>query len=99
MPRYEETRTYGARTSADCFEVAKQALPEAGFDVWKTRPIAWLVLSRRKEDADTIHANVSCLAAGRMTLAMGADTASEEALKAYAHQIFSACEARLSKKP
>ena len=95
MARYEEARTFANRSSADCFAAAEKALPAAGFEVWKTRPIAWLVLSRRQAGTDVINANISCLAAGRMTLSIGGDSASEEDLKKYAGEIFSACEARL----
>jgi hypothetical protein len=95
MARYEETRTFANRSSADCFAAAAKALPAAGFEVWKTRSIAWLVLSRRTVGADLINANISCMVAGRMTLAIGGDTTSEEDLKNFAREIFSACEAQL----
>jgi hypothetical protein len=94
MARYEETRTYAGRSSAECFAAAQKALPQAGFEVWKVRPIAWLVLSRHKEGTGTINANVSCLVAGRVTLAMGGDQASEETLKHWAGQIFEKFEAQ-----
>jgi hypothetical protein len=95
MARFEETRTYANRSSAECFAAVQKALPKAGFEVWKTRPIAWLVLSRRKEGTDTLTANISCLVPGRMTVAMSADTASEDVLKNHARQIFLECEAQL----
>ncbi len=95
MAHYEETRTYPNRSSAACFAAAEEALPQAGFSVWKKRPIAWLVLSRRKEGSEVINANISCLVAGRVTLAMGGDQYTQEALRQYAGQIFEKFEAQL----
>lgn len=88
MARYEESRTYPNASSAVCFAAAEKALPLAGFPIWKTRQIAWLVLSQRKEGAEIINGNISCLTPGKVTLAMGGDHASEETLKQYAIQIF-----------
>ena len=95
MAHYEENRTYPNWTSAACFAAAEKSLPQAGFSVWKTRPIAWLVLARRKDGSEVVNANVSCLMAGRVTLAMGSDQASQESLKQYAGQIFEKFEAQL----
>lgn len=95
MAHYEETRTYANWSSEACFAAAQKSLPQAGFTVWKVRPIAWLVLAKRKEDAETINGNISCLVAGRVTLAMGGDHTSEETLKHYAGQIFEKFEAQL----
>ncbi len=95
MAHYEETRTYPNWSSAACFAAAEKSLPQAGFSVWKTRRIAWLVLARRKEGSDVINANISCLVAGRVTLAMGCDRYAQEALRQYAGQIFEKYEAEL----
>jgi hypothetical protein len=95
MAHYEETRTYANCSSAACFAAAKESLPQAGFPIWKTRPIAWLVLAQHKEGEETINGNISCLVAGRVTLAMGGDRASEETLKQYAGQIFEKFETQL----
>ena len=95
MAHYEETRTYPNWSSEACFAAAQKSLPLAGFPVWKTRPIAWLVLAQRKEGAETINGNISCLVAGRVTLARGGDQTSEATLKHYAGQIFEKLEAQL----
>jgi hypothetical protein len=95
MAHYEESRTYPNRSSAECFAAADKALPQAGFPIFKRRPIAWLVLGQRKEGAEIISGNISCLMAGRVTLAMGGDQTPQETLKQYAGQIFEKFEAEL----
>jgi hypothetical protein len=95
MAHYEEIRNYPNWSSEACFAAAKASLPQAGFAVWKIRPIAWLVLAQHKEGDETINGNISCLMAGRVTLAMGGDNTSVDILKHYAGQIFEKFEAEL----
>jgi hypothetical protein len=95
MAHYEETRNYPNATSATCFAAAEKSLPLAGFTVWKTRPIAWLVLARHKEGSQVVSANVSCPVAGRVTLAMGSEQVPQESLRQYAVWIFERLEAQL----
>ncbi len=94
MARYEESRTYSNSTD-DCFAAIRAALPEAGFTVWKTRPIAWLALGKRSTAEDTISANMSARPGGRVTLAMSGDHTSEDMIQNLAQQVWAALENKL----
>lgn len=97
MARHEETRSYPHMSSDQCFQAAEKALPLAGFEVYKTRPIAWLVLSKHMDGIDTVNANMMARPGGTVTLSIGGDKFNEEAIRAYAQKIFEVYESVLLK--
>ena len=42
------------------YKQANQAFRNTGFDVWKERPLAWLVMAKLVDEQGTIQANAAC---------------------------------------
>jgi hypothetical protein len=95
MPKMTETRTYANKSADDCFVAANAALPKAGFEVWKTRKIGWLVMANCEDPRGTMKANIASHPGAVVTLALSGEGVSEEALRAVAEDIFVAFEAEL----
>ena len=95
MARYQESRTYPRQSPDTCFAVAQTALRAAGFEVWKTRPIAWLALGTQKLPGDTVNANMMARSGGQVTLSIGGDYTPPEVINSLAQAIFTAFEAGL----
>jgi len=88
LARYQESRTYPKKSADDCFAVAQTALQAAGFEVWKTRPIAWLALGKQKLPGDTVNANMMARPDGQVTLSIGGDYTPPEIITSLAQAIF-----------
>jgi hypothetical protein len=95
MSKVTETRTYEGKSADDCFVAAKAALPKAGFKVWKTREIGWLVMADREEAGGTVRANFASRPGAVTTLALSGEETPEETLSTIADEIFAAFEAEL----
>jgi hypothetical protein len=42
------------------YKQANQAFRNTGFEVWKERPLAWLVMAKLVDEQGTIQANAAC---------------------------------------
>lgn len=98
MSKFQESRTYAGKTADDCYAAAEKILPEVGFEVWKRRPMAWLLQAKRKQAEGSIDANLVCrLGANTMViLTLSSNTISQEVLKSIAEEIFSMLETQLN---
>jgi hypothetical protein len=97
MAKLQETSAFTGRTAEAAFAAAEAALPEVGFEVWKRRPMAWLLLARATLPEGLVEASVACRpAAGAMvTVALSSATAPDGVLKAMADQVISAMATEL----
>lgn len=97
MAKFQESRTFVGTSADGCYAAADAALLEVGFEVWKKRPMAWLLLARRNLPEGPIEANIGCRPGVKALVAvtLSGDAVSKESLKPIAEQIFSAIAVRL----
>jgi hypothetical protein len=58
MASVQLKNTYGDKSDSEVFDAAKQAIVDAGYEVWKTRDLAKLVLGTGTEDGQEVRLNV-----------------------------------------
>jgi hypothetical protein len=95
MAKVMESRNYPGKSPDDCFDAAKVALPKAGFEIWKLRPIAWLVLANRQTPEGVAKANLAFRPGAAGTLTLTGDRLSQETLQAMAAEAMVALDAEL----
>ena len=78
------------KSTSEIFEAAKVALPKAGFEVWKLRDIAWMVLGKGKINEIPADGNVMAMPGGLVNVSVGAEGVSEAELRAAAQKIIAA---------
>ncbi len=98
MPSFRDSRTFAGKTAERCFAAALEALPEAGFSVWKSRPLAWFVIANKANAEREVRANLAARP-GRdavVTLSLSSNSGSEGDLAAIAREIMAVIEAKLA---
>lgn len=95
VSKLNESRSYAGKTADQCYSAAETALPEAGFRIWKKRPVGWLVMGRMEGPEGLVEATLAARPGAAVTLALAGERASDEALKALSVRIFAALEAEL----
>jgi len=58
MASVQLKNSYGDKSDSEVFEAAKQAIVNAGYEVWKTRELAKLVLGTGTENGQEVRLNV-----------------------------------------
>jgi hypothetical protein len=58
MASVQLKNSYGDKSDSEVFEAAKQAIVDAGYEVWKIRDLAKLVLGTGTEDGQEVRLNV-----------------------------------------
>jgi hypothetical protein len=58
MASVQLKNSYGDKSDSEVFEAAKQAIVDAGYEVWKIRDLAKLVLGTGTEDRQEVRLNV-----------------------------------------
>ena len=59
MGKLETTRPFPGKTADQVYKCFEPAYKQAGFVVWKRRPIAWLDLAKKVEGGVEIQSNLS----------------------------------------
>ena len=77
------------------FQSGLRALTDAGFALWKTRPLGWFAIARRGEGAAAVEANLSVRGgeAPMVSLGLSAEGVSEDDLAGLALEILEATTA------
>jgi hypothetical protein len=67
----------------DAYEATLKKLPELGFIIWKTRPLAWLIIANRDLTEGKVNATVSFRPGNGATLSisLACETMKEDALQ------------------
>jgi len=60
MSTIRETREYQGITADDAYKLAESALEEIGLEIWKRRPLGWLIMADYTDPTGKINGNVSC---------------------------------------
>jgi hypothetical protein len=95
MAKVTETRSYPGHDVNRCYKSAESALPSAGFKIWKTRPVGWLIMARREEPGSMVEANLAARPGATVTLTLSAEASGETALHELAEMILGRLEASL----
>jgi hypothetical protein len=93
MAQVQIERKY-KQSASSCYEALLNGLPKAGFTIWKTREIAYLILANRQEDGKVISASVmiSGFSPASLTLTLSGDDFGEDQLKQYSEKILEVVE-------
>jgi hypothetical protein len=80
MAKIERVKEVVGKSPTEVYETAIQAFEDAGFTVWKKRPIAWLMMVRKTIDGKTVDGNLSARmgAVTSYILTLAADEVPEE---------------------
>ena len=60
MGKVQETRRYHDISADQAYKLAESALEETGFQIWKRRPLGWLLMADYENEDGKISGNVSC---------------------------------------
>ena len=90
MANIVENVMFAGKSTSDVFEAAKVALPKAGFEVWKLRDIAWMVLGKGKINDLPADGNVMVMPGGLVNVSVGGEGISDADLRAAAQKIIAA---------
>ena len=81
MASVQIKNTYDNKSDSEVFEAAKQAIRNAGYEVWKTRELAKLVLGTGRENGQEVRLNVVVsMVDGSATISAEGDNLDEAAL-------------------
>jgi hypothetical protein len=94
MPSVKKEATVDSSAQA-AFDTVQQVLPGLGYEIWKTRPMAYLTQARGTHDGAPLTLNImaSMMPPTRITITAASDDLDEDALAAAAEAILQ----RLSK--
>jgi hypothetical protein len=96
MGTYTANHTYTAISPDDGYKLAQIIFPEAGFTIWKERPIGWLLMANQQTMDGVISATLSFRpgADTAMSLSLNSDDHSDQALKQAADRFIALFEDR-----
>jgi hypothetical protein len=88
MASVQTKKTYGSSSDSEVFEAAKKAIVNAGYEVWKTRDLAKLVLGIGKEEGQEVRLNVVVsMFDGSATISAESDDLQESVLQRVVEKI------------
>ncbi len=97
MATYAVTPAYESLSADEGFKLAQSVLPEAGFTIWKERPLGWLLMANQQTTEGVINSTLSFRpgAETTMSLSLASEDHSEQALKQAAERFLTLFEARV----
>ena len=83
MPTYAVNPAYPTLSPDEAYKLAQSVLPEAGFTIWKERPIGWLLIANQQTSEGIINATLSFRPGAEtvMSISLASDDHSESLLK------------------
>ena len=100
MAKIRIEQALDGKSPDDCFEAAKIAFPNAGFEIFKIREIAWLVIAQLKESNNLIEASIGArppAICAHVTLTISCNDFDKSILQEHADNIMSEFEKVLEK--
>ena len=97
MSSIQKTYPIQGKSPVDCYAAALTAYPQAGFEIWKKRELAYMLLAKCKGKSGQIDSNLIARF-GRPTqfvLTVSAEDLSETELQPYFDKIYAAFKAAL----
>jgi len=98
MGKIRIEKTYNGRSPDDCYNAAPAALEKAGFEIFKKREIAWLVIGHRSDENGQIQASIGArppAISATATLSVSCDNLESENLQEYADAVMEQFEKEL----
>jgi hypothetical protein len=92
---YEVRRSFPSNSPDECFQAGLEAFPDAGFTVWKTRPLAWFMVAHKEGPEGRITANFGCRPGTEVRLSLSGERYDEASLKEFARTFLRAISARV----
>lgn len=92
MASIEVLRPFKGKTQSEIFDVGLKVLPQTGCEIFKSRPIAYLIVAKYKEGGKISDMNLMVRFGmpPQVSLSLASDDYSEKDLNAIADRIFSA---------
>jgi hypothetical protein len=89
MPTIALSRELEGTSAGEAYELTLNKLPDLDFIIWKTRPLAWLVIANRDLPEGKVNANISFRpgAGAVLTISLSCETMEEAALRATGEQL------------
>lgn len=90
MQKIRLEKTFSGKSPDDCFNAAPTAFKNVGFEIFKVREIAWLVMAHRKENGCLIEASIGARPPGNCTqvvISVNSAEISKEVLQTHADNI------------
>lgn len=95
MPKARIEKSLDGKSPDDCFNLAPTAFVNAGFSIFKTREIAWLVIAHRKENNTLIEASIGARPPGncaQVVVSVSSTDIDKDILQAHAENILQELE-------
>jgi hypothetical protein len=83
MPTIALSREFKGASAGEAYEATLNKLPDLDFIIWKTRPLAWLMIANRDLPEGKVNANISFRPGDGavLTLSLSCETMDEPALR------------------
>jgi hypothetical protein len=90
MASVQESREFAGLDADQAYQAADKAFEEAGFDIWKRRPLGWIVLANKDAEGGKITANAACRPGQNavVTFSLECPVLDEEALQEMLEALF-----------
>mgnify|MGYP006987896477 CR=1 FL=1 len=59
MAKITQAGEITGKSAKDIYVASQEALTAAGFEVWKKRPVAWLLMAKQKVEGQWVNANLA----------------------------------------
>ena len=90
MSTIRETKEYQGITADQAYKLAEAALDVSGFEIWKRRPLGWLIMVDIKDEVGKIKGNVSCRPGNgaSITLTLDSEVHEESTISNWVNRFF-----------
>lgn len=97
MTTYAHNPSYPSLSPDDAYRLAQSVLPDAGFTIWKERPIGWLLMANYQTNEGVINATISFRpgAGTAMSLSLASEDHSEQELRQIAERFLALFESKI----
>jgi hypothetical protein len=95
MAKIQKIKAYSGKSPDGCFEKFAQAFESAGFEIFKTREIAWLVMAHKQVEKGLIEASLGArppASNANITLTIRNSESTREELEPLSVKIFTELE-------
>ena len=89
MPSITVSREIKTISPNDAFQETLSQLPDLGYIIWKTRPLAWLVIANRELPEGRVNATIAFRPGDGaiLSISLASETISEEILQTLADEL------------
>jgi hypothetical protein len=89
MPTIALSRELEGASAGEAYELTLNRLPDLDFIIWKTRPLAWLVIANHDLPEGKVNANISFRPGDGavLTISLSCETMEERALRAIGEEL------------